>query len=142
VWADALLSAEKQHLLRLLTWAALSIVAGTLVLLMLAARRARSPLLEHFAIQTAGWGVVIGIVAFFGWHGLHLRDVSGAARLERTVWMNIGLDAGYVGIGLTLAIAGRMMGRRLGAVGAGLGIVLHGLALLVLDLQFAVMVSR
>jgi hypothetical protein len=142
VWADAILSAEKLHLTRLMAWAALSVLAATVVFVLLAARRIRSPLLEHFALQAAGWGVAIAVIVFIEWRGLHLRDVSGMARLERTLWMNIGLDIGYVGLGVTLALAGRLMGRRLAAVGAGLGIVLQGLALLLLDLQFAVLVSR
>lgn len=142
MWADSLLTAERHHLLLLLVWAASSIIAATLLLVILTARRLPSPLLRHFAIQVAGWGALIGIVALVGWHGLHLRDVAGAARLERVVWLNIGLDLGYVATGVTLAVASRLMGRRMGAVGAGLGIVLHGLALLLLDLQFAVVVSR
>lgn len=142
MWADSLLAAERQHLLLLLIWAALSIVAATLLLVILAARRISSPLLRHFAIQVAVWGFVIGVIALAGWRGMHLRDVAGAARLERLLWLNIGLDVGYVATGVMLAVSGRLMGRRFGAVGAGLGIVVHGLALLLLDLQFAVLVSR
>ena len=123
-------------------WAALSVLAATILFVLLAARRIRSPLLEHFALQMAGWGVVLAAIVFFEWRGLAMRDVSGAARLERVLWLNIGLDAGYVAVGVTLAVAGRLMARRLAAVGAGLGIVLQGLALLLLDLQFAVLVSR
>lgn len=142
MFADTILDAERQHLVRLLLWAGLSILAGTLVFVMLAARRSRSPLLVHFAMQTAGWGVVIGAIAAVGWHGLHLRDLAGAARLERILWLNIGLDIGYVGIGLALAIAGRALARRMSVVGAGTAVVVQGLALLLIDLQFAALVSR
>jgi hypothetical protein len=142
VWADTLLDAERQHLLRLLSWAGLSIIAATLVAVMLAARRVHSPLLKHFAVQMALWGIVIAAFASLGWRGLHLRDVAGAARLERMVWLNIGLAIGYVAVGATLAVTGRALGRRMSVVGAGVGLTVHGLALLLLDLQFAAVVSR
>jgi hypothetical protein len=142
VWADTLLSAERQHLLRLLFWAGLSIIAATLVAVMLAARSVRSPLLQQFAIQMAAWGILIGAVAALCWNGMHLRDVAGAARLERMAWLNIGLNVGLVGIGVVLALTGRALGRRMSLVGAGVGIVVQGLALLLLDLQFAAVVSR
>jgi hypothetical protein len=142
VWSDTLLRAEQQHLLRLLAWAALSIVAATALAATLAARRIRSPLLQQFALQMAAWGVVIGLTAAINFRGATLRDLACAARLERLVWMNVGLDAGYVGIGATLAITAWTLARRMSLVGAGVGIAAQGLALLVLELQFAAVVSR
>ncbi|MDB4877302.1 MAG: putative rane protein [Gemmatimonadetes bacterium] len=109
---------------------------------MMAVRRVRSPFLAHFAIQMGGWGVVIGAIAGLGWYGAQLRDVSGAARLERLLWMNIGLDAGYVAVGAVLALSAWMIARKIAAVGAGVGIVVQGLALLLIDLQFASVISR
>ena len=145
MFADTLLDLERNHLLRLLFWAGLSVVAGTIVVVMLAARRARSPLLQHFAIQMIAWGIVFGAIAAVGWQGLHLRDVGGAARLERMTWLNIGLDIGYVGVGLALAVTAfmaRALGKRMSVIGAGAGVVVQGLALLLIDLQFAALVSR
>jgi hypothetical protein len=142
VWADTVLHAEQQHLLRLLFWAGLSILAATGVATMMAVRRVRSPFLAHFAIQMGAWGVVIGAIAGLGWFGAQLRDVSGAARLERLLWMNIGLDAGYVAVGVVLALFAWMIARKMAAVGAGVGIVVQGLALLLIDLQFASVISR
>jgi hypothetical protein len=142
VWADTVLRAEQQHLLRLMTWAALSILGATGVATTLAIRRVRSPLLTHFAIQMGAWGVVVAAIAGAGWSGLRLRDLSGAARLERLVWLNIGLDAGYVAIGATLALCAWIIARRIAPVGAGIGIIVQGLALLLIDLQFASMISR
>jgi hypothetical protein len=142
VWADTLLHAEQQHLLRLLLWSGLSIIAGTAAITTIAARRLRSPLLAQFSLQMIGWGVVVGAIAALEWHGLHLRDVSGEIRLERLLWMNIGFDAGFVGIGGVLAVAGRLLARNVGAVGAGVAIAVQGLALLLIDLQLAAVVSR
>ena len=142
MWADTLLHAEQQHLLRLLLWSGLSVIAGTAAITTIAIQRLRSPLLAHFSLQMIGWGVVIAAIAAFEWHGLHLRDVSGEIRLERLLWMNIGLDAGFVGIGAVLGAAGRLLARNVGAVGAGVAIAVQGLALLLIDLQLAAVVSR
>lgn len=142
MWADTLLQAEQQHLLRLLLWAALSIIAATAIATTIAVRRLHSPLLTHFALQMALWGIGVGVIAAVEWHGLHLRDVSGSARLERLLWMNIGMDAGFVGMGAVLGFCGRVLARNIGAIGAGVGIVVQGLAMLLIDLQFAAIVSR
>ena len=90
----------------------------------------------------AAWGSVVGIIGALGWRGAYLRDVAAATRLERLVWMNVGLDVGYVAIGATLAAAAWMLGRRLGGVGAGVAIAVQGTALLLLELQFAATISR
>jgi hypothetical protein len=142
VWADTIFRAEQAHLLRVLSWSALSIVAATLIVVMLTVRRAQSPLLRHFALQTAIWGAVFASIAAVRWNTLQMRDLAGAARLDRLIWFNVGLDAGFVAAGVVLAASSWMLARRLGPLGAGLGIVVQGLALLVIDLQFAAAVSR
>lgn len=136
MWSDTLLIAERAHLLRLLAWGAASVLAGSAIGALLAARRPGSPLLTHFAVQTAAWGAIDLILAALAWRGLAMRDADGAARLQRLLWLNTGLDVGYVAVGVTLAVAGWTLGRRLGAVGAGLGIVVQGMALLALDVRF------
>jgi hypothetical protein len=142
MWADTLMAAERAHLVRLATWGAIGIVVGTLLLAWLALRRQRSPLLLHFGIQTAAWGAVIVALAAPGLRSLALRDHAGATRLAGMLWLNVGLDAGYAAVGATLALAGWALGRRLGAVGAGLAIVVQGLALLALDARFLLLVQR
>lgn len=142
MWSDTLLDAERRHLLELLFWSALSIVAATTIAVMLTVRRLRSPLLMHFAAQMLAWGAIFGIIAAVELHTLALRDVSGAARLERMMWMNIGLDVGYVGIGVVLAAVGHTLARSMAAVGAGTAIVVQGLAVLLIDLQFVSFISR
>lgn len=152
MYADTLLALERAHLLRLLVWAVGSVVAGSFLLALVVLRRAAGPtaLLRHFAIQTAAWGAVdLGIVGW-AWRGLALRDHAGATGLDRFLWLNLGLDAGYVGVGLTLLLCGRWIAAHVpppdalagtagdrpgqGAVGAGLGVIVQGAALFVLDL--------
>jgi len=142
VWADTLFRAEQQHLLRLLLWSATSILVGTAVGVVTVIRRVKSPLLTNFAIQTAAWGVFVGGIAAAWWHLAGLRDLAGAARLERVLWLTMGLDVGCVAAGAVLAVAAWVFSRRLGGVGAGTAIAIQGLALLVLDMQFASTVSR
>jgi hypothetical protein len=106
------------------------------------ARRVGSPLVTHFALQTAAWGAVILTIAWLAWRSLAPRDVAGAVRLDRLVWFNAGLDLGYAGVGATLAITGWALGRRQALVGAGIGIVLQGLALTILELHLTSVLAR
>jgi hypothetical protein len=142
MWADTLLAAERAHLVRLLIWGMSSILAGTALLAWLRVGARRSALLEHFAIQTAAWGAVDLALAAVARGTLAPRDVAAATRLDRFLWLNIGLDVGYVLVGLALLTVGWRLGRRLGLVGAGLGVVVQGSALLVLDLVLAARISR
>jgi hypothetical protein len=142
MWSDTLLLAERAHLQRLALWGVLSVLAGTALVAALVVQRARSPLLTHFAIQTAAWGAIdLAIVAVL-WRGLVERDLAGATHLDRLLWLNVGLDFGYIGVGLALAIVGWQLGRRLGLVGAGTGIVVQGLALLLLDAHAIDVIGR
>ena len=138
MFADTLLAIERAHLLRVALWGGASALVGTVLLALLALRRARagaeSPLPWHFAIQTAAWGAVDLAIALLGARGLALRDHDAATRLDRILWLNLGLDAGYVGVGVTLALCAWLLGRRLGGVGAGIGVAVQGTALFVLDL--------
>lgn len=135
MFADTLLAFERAHLLRLVAWGAASVLAGSLLLALVALRRGAgpAPLLWHFGVQTAAWGAIDLALAAWAWRGLALRDYAGARGLERVLWLNLGLDAGYVGVGVTLALTGWVVGRRLGAVGAGAGVTVQGVALLLLD---------
>ena len=142
MWADTLLAAERAHLLRLALWGAASLLIGTALVAALRLGRPRSPLLKHFGIQTGAWGAVELGVALLLLRWLALRDLSGATRLDRRVWMNIGLDLGYVLVGITLVVIGWRAVRRFGLVGAGMAIVLQGAALAVLDLLLAGQISR
>jgi len=141
MWADTLLTLEQGHLLRLGVWAGISILAGTILLAVLTVRRLTAPLLQHFAIQTAAWGAVNALIVLWAWRGLTMRDFAGTQRLLNILWLNTGLDVGYAAVGLTLVIVGWRWERRLGAVGAGLGVVLQGLALALLDLRLILLIG-
>jgi hypothetical protein len=134
MFSDTLLFFERAHLVRLLLWSGSSVLAGTSLLVFLAARREGSPLLKHFAIQTLAWGAVELLITAIAWRSLALRDLSAATRLDRLLWLQVGLSLGYAAMGVTLALAGWTLGRRLGAVGAGTAISVQGLALAALDL--------
>jgi hypothetical protein len=137
MWADTLYLAERAHLLRLFAWSGGSLVVGALLLALPAVRR-RSPLALNFALQTAAWGAVVLAFATLSWRGLRFRDLDGYTQLDRLLWLNVGLDVGYVGIGATLLVTALVLGRRLAPAGAGLGIIVQGLALLVLDVVLLV----
>jgi hypothetical protein len=142
MWADTLLAAERAHLLRLVVWGAASFILGATLLVFSRVRRQGSVLLDHFAIQTAAWGAIDLALAANGLRTLVLRDLAGATRLDRFLWLNIGLDGGYVMVGLALLIAGWRMERRPGLIGAGLGIMVQGTALAILDMGLASQISR
>jgi hypothetical protein len=141
MWADTLMSLEQGHLLRLGAWAVLSIVGGTAVLALLAVRHVEAPMLRHFGIQIAAWGVVIGAIVLWASRGLAYRDFAGAQSLVNMLWLNTGLDLGYAAVGTTLMVTGWRLGRRLGLVGAGLGILIHGLVLALLDYRLLVLIG-
>ena len=133
MWSDTVLAAERAHLLRLFAWGGASVLLGSLVVVALLVRRAESPLLRWFATMTAAWGAVDLLIAAVAWRGLAPRDLSGFTRLDRLLWLNVGLDVGYAAVGVTLMVLGWRLGRRLGVVGAGAAVVTQGLALLLLD---------
>ena len=142
MWSDTLLAAERSHLLRVILWAVTSATLGTILLLIITVRRVAAPVVQWFATQVLVWGLLELVVAVARWRSLGMRDVSGATRLDRLTWLHIGLDAGMVGIGLTLVVVAWLQGRHLAVMGAGLGVVVQGLGLLVLNLTFASLLAR
>ncbi|MDB4916088.1 MAG: putative rane protein [Gemmatimonadetes bacterium] len=141
LYADTLQSAERLHLIRLLLWGAASILAGSGLLTWMMIRAQKSDLLWHFAVQIAAWGAVDAIIGAIMLPQIVMRDIHSATRLDRFLWLNIGLDVGYVLVGITLLATGWRLGRRLGLVGAGMGVVVQGLALALLDMMFIARIS-
>jgi hypothetical protein len=142
MWADTLLAAEQAHVVRLLAWGGGSVLVGTALLAWLHAGRRRSSLLEHFGIQTTAWGAAELAFGAIARASLAARDLAGATRLDRLLWLNVGLDVGYVLVGLTLIATGWLLGRRMGMAGAGIAVVVQGIALALLDLVLASQISR
>jgi hypothetical protein len=142
MWADTLQAAEHAHVLRLMLWGVGSTLVGTALLAWLHMGRRRSALLEQFGLQTAAWGAAELVFAAIARAGVAPRDLAAATRLDRLLWLELGLDGGYLLVGLTLVASGWMLGRRLGMVGAGLAVVVQGAALALLHLLLAGQISR
>jgi hypothetical protein len=105
-------------------------------------KRLDVPLLRHFAIQTGAWGTIDALLALGSRPYLALRDYDSVTRLDRFLWLNCGLDVGYIAVGVTLAWTGWRLSRSRGLLGAGLGIGMQGAALLLLDLRLAALLSQ
>lgn len=142
MWADLVLSAERQHALALLAWAALSLLMGTASLVVTRGRRGQSALLRGFAIQLACWAIAVAALGAIEWHYLTMRDLSSAARLERMTWARAGFDVGIVGMGAVLGGASYALARSQRGLGAATAIAAQGLALLIIDLRLIAVISR
>ena len=142
MWSDTLLAAERAHLVQLILWSASSAILGTVMVAVLTLRRIAAPIIHWFALHALVWGAAELVVALVRWRTVDMRDVSAATRLDRFTWFNAGLDVGIVGAGVAIAAFAWFQGRRLGAVGAGLGILVQGLGLLVINLTFAAVLAR
>ena len=141
MFADTLLDLERSQLLALLLWASASVLAGTLIPAVLAVRRATSPLLSGFALVTVALGLAELIAAALQWPSLALRDLAGAARLDRLLWLEAAAGLAIIVVGIAVALRAWRLGRP-GGVGAGVGTVVQGLVLLVLHGRLALYLSR
>ena len=141
MWADTLLAAERAHLHQLLLWGGASCVLGVL-LLIVARRPSRSPIVFHFAAQSLAWGAVIVAVGAGSLRSLALRDLGSATQLDRFLWLNLGLETGYVAVGATIALSAWLLGRRYGGVGAGVAIIVQGLALAVMAARLLLILEQ
>ena len=119
-----------QHLIRLGVWALFSIVFGVVILL---AKR-QNLAAQHFSVQFIVWGLIDGIIVLFGLRDNSRPDLVAAIKLREFLWLNEGLDAGYVAVGITLIIVGRWSKvNSASLIGAGLGVMIQGFLLLLLD---------
>lgn len=134
MWADTLQSLEQQYFLRLLIWGGASVLLGTLILLIFRVARIKAPLATHFAAQCAIWGAAAVLWAGYSYTRVPLRDYDAAASLARMLWLIMALEAGAIILGITFASFGWAHGRRIGAIGTGIGIIVQAGALLFLDL--------
>ena len=142
MWSDTLFAAERSYLIRLLIWAVTSATLGTVLVAIITLRRMVAPIVLWFAIQALVWGGAELILVIVRWETLAMRDISSAARLDRLTWFNAGLDVGIVIAGIAITGMAWAHGRRLRGIGAGLGVLVQGLALLVINLTFASILAR
>lgn len=150
MWGDIVLQAEQQHLLRLLLWAAASVLAGTATLVLAATRRQGSTLLRAFGASCAAIGVAELGAAWIGYRALAMRDLAGAARLERATWLELGIFIGLLIAGALLVAAGRLLGAHTGAMrgralttmGIGSALAMHGASLALLAAILASAIAR
>lgn len=121
---------------RLSRWARLSIGLG------LAGLFAPFEFWRGMAGQFIGWGIINQAIAFFGSKGTQKRlanlDETGKKAIEpqetrkltKILWINAGLDVGYVLFGAIFARSNRDNSFK---VGTGIGIIVQGLFLLFFD---------
>jgi hypothetical protein len=124
----------------LLAWGAASMGVG------LAALWSRNQRVRHAGIQAIGWGAVDAAIGWLGRRGAqrkieaHAGDVATEARRFRViVLVNTLLDVGYVAGGWQLMRTARGRDDR---AGAGLGILVQGLFLLMFDAILAWLAGR
>ena len=142
VLVDEQAKAESAHLLRLGVWAGASVVVGSGLLVI--GQFNDVPELRGFGAQAIMWGAIDLAIVTAG--ALSKKEsptsLSKAIQNENTWYtlllVNVGLDAGYMMTGGTMATLGALgapYGRDL--IGHGSGVVVQGGALLALDLWAA-----
>ncbi len=129
---------------RLLLWSALSIIAGSGLLIF------GGPFWRGFGVQALAWGAIDAAIALFGQLSARKRRDAGtggsetfereARNLRQLLWVNTGLDVLYVTGGLVLVYT-------LGAqnpfmAGSGWGVIVQGGFLFLFDLLHALAVPR
>ena len=142
MWADTLLRAERLHLVVVMAWSAASVIAGTGALLVLSLSKSASALLRGFALTCIGCGVLELALAALAYRELPLRNLSAAVRLDRTVWFELGFFSASTAAGGAFALVSWRVSKRLGGIGVGVAVALQGLALAILDMRFATVISR
>ena len=143
ITGPALVDLERAHLIRLAVWSVASIMIGIIAFLAARSRTgAQWDFWRHLGIQCAAWGAVDLCIAAAAWSSIAPRDFVGAVALDRFLWLNIGLDVGYVMVGATLMAFGLRAPRRAGLIGAGVAIVVQGAVLVWLDALLSASIVR
>jgi hypothetical protein len=142
VWSDTLLTAEQHRALAGVVWGVCSLAVGVVAVVIARRRAERSALVFHFGAQMLAWGGAAVVLSVARYAALAPRDLGGAVRLERALWFGSGLELGIAGAGAAIALVSWAAGRRLGGVGAGITILLQGLALAIIDMRLAATIVR
>lgn len=137
--AEAMVAAQRAHLWRVAGWGTANLLAG--LGLVVAMDGGSQPGWRGFGIQAAAWGAInLAIVGWAFGSGIDAPagDLAGALAAEdaygNILLVNLGLNVGYILVGGTLALAsGQGLAHGRAVRGHGLGVVVQGLGLLVLD---------
>jgi len=129
---------EKSLMRRLLLWTILSVLVGTGLIFF------SNPFWQGFGIQALAWGVVDGIIVWFGWRRVKQnlgidasdqRDDREARRIRKILWINTALDVLYIASGgvivFTLGSASPFW------LGTGWGIIIQAVFLFIFDIWHA-----
>jgi hypothetical protein len=111
------------HLKRLAAWAVVSILAGIVI-----GQLGQSDPVKGAGSMTFWWAVVNLFIALPGLRKSEQAKPVEIPKLREVLYLNQGLNLGYVGVGLTMAL-----GIPGWAQGGGWAIVVQGLGLFVLD---------
>jgi hypothetical protein len=121
---------------RLLAWSALSIIAGTILLIV------GDGFWRGLGLQAIVWGMIDAAIAIFGSRSAHKRRAAGqnnpevtnreARNLRKLLWINTWLDVLYIAGGFAVLFV--FGGLDPFAAGNGIGIVLQGSFLFLFDL--------
>ena len=136
--AAARVDAESAHLRRVGVWGGTALLGGAALFLLSGDADGQ----RAFGLQTAAWGVVnvaIAGVALARGPDAAAVDLATAladeSRLREILWLNQGLNAGYVAVGATLFAVGARADVARPDVwrGHGAAVMIQGAGLLVLD---------
>ncbi len=139
MFADTLLHAEQLHFLQLMLWGAANVVAGSGSVFV--ARR-KSLLLFAFGAACLAMGGVELLAGWYRYHGAALRDYTGAVRLDRQLWFELGASTGALALGVVTANLSWRLAKRLELVGIGAAIGLHAVAVAIMDVQLVSILNR
>lgn len=130
---DAHLNYEKQAMTTLMTWAAASVLTGTMLTV-----TGGDDYTRAVGVQNIAWGAIDGVIAGFGYRGIRKqfqldKPVSHwqaeERKLRKIFLINAGLDVLYVAAGVALMGFGKTDFVR----GSGAGVMLQGSFLFVFD---------
>jgi len=131
MFGDTLAQIERSCASEIVVWGLACLIVGGGLLIVARRGSARSDLIAHFALQTMTWGSAETLLALAWRYGIEVRDLAGASRLDRLLWLGDGLAIGVVAVGLAITVIGaRVSGRAPSLLGTGIAITIQGAAVL------------
>lgn len=108
----------------LMAWSVASFISGILLYL------TAIPRLQGIGVQAVLWGIIDAVIALFT---LYRQRDEAPEKLARILLINVGLDVIYQVVGIILIVS---MWLDPFAVGNGVGIIIQGAFLFILDLYY------